>query len=295
MGRAGQALFRRARIGDLQLFGRQRHAGDGGVCDLGDIEPEPAPARADVEHALAGLDEQLGGDVPFLGELRVVERGVLRLEIGAAILLVAIQEERIEPGVEIVVMRDVVTGARARIELLQVPRQVAQMPPGSCPLRQEVGLIEQDREGISYGAALDDEVAVHIGLAESELGIDEDLPLRLRSDEAHRDRLAGTVADSEPGSAGAGHRHRPAADELREKSPQQSVHRHLPLERTRRDATNPAFTSDAQVRLWILCVCIQIWGRWPGPAIALCSERIFQNRLITSLRAEAASIRSSIR
>ena len=59
----------------------------------------------------AGLDQQLGGEVAFLGELRVVERLLGMLEIGAAVLPVGVEEERIEPPVEIVVMRDVV-GAR---------------------------------------------------------------------------------------------------------------------------------------------------------------------------------------
>ncbi|MGY4487528.1 hypothetical protein ACVWWR_006719 [Bradyrhizobium sp. LM3.2] len=51
-------------------------------------------------------------------------------------------------------------------------------------------MIEQDREGISYGAVLDDELAVHIGLAKPELGIDEDLPLCVRGDEADCNRFA---------------------------------------------------------------------------------------------------------
>ena len=34
---------------------------------LGEIEPEPAPAGADVEHALAGLDRELGREVALLG------------------------------------------------------------------------------------------------------------------------------------------------------------------------------------------------------------------------------------
>ena len=62
-------------------------------------------------------------------------------------------------------------------------------------MRQQVGLIEQDRESISYAAVLDDELAVHIGLAKPELGIDEDPPLCVGGDEADFDRLAGAVAD----------------------------------------------------------------------------------------------------
>ena len=43
----------------------------------------------------------------LLGELGVVERLLGMLEIGAAVLPVGIEEERVEPLVEIVVMRDV--------------------------------------------------------------------------------------------------------------------------------------------------------------------------------------------
>ena len=56
----------------------------------------------------------------LLGELRLVERLIGRLEIGAGILPVGVEEERVEPAVEIVVVRDVAPRAAARIELLQV-------------------------------------------------------------------------------------------------------------------------------------------------------------------------------
>ena len=76
--------------------------------DLGQIEAKAAPARTDVEHAVAAADQQLGGEVTLLGQLGIVEGGVRRLEIGAAILLVGVEEEGIEPPVEIVMMGDVV-------------------------------------------------------------------------------------------------------------------------------------------------------------------------------------------
>ena len=58
----------------------------------GQIERHAAPARADVESRLAGLDEQFRCDMPFLGELRLVEGHVRPLEIGAGILPVVIEE-----------------------------------------------------------------------------------------------------------------------------------------------------------------------------------------------------------
>ena len=48
----------------------------------------------------------------LLGELGVVERLVGRLEIGAGVLPVGVEEQRIEPAVEIVMMRDVAPRAR---------------------------------------------------------------------------------------------------------------------------------------------------------------------------------------
>ena len=93
---------------DLQLLGRQRDAGDVGAGHFGQIKAEAAPARTDVEHAVAGSDQKLRREVTLLGELGVVERGVRRVEIGAAILLVGVEKERIEPPVEIVMMGDIV-------------------------------------------------------------------------------------------------------------------------------------------------------------------------------------------
>ena len=57
---------------------------------------------------VAAPDQELGGEVTLLGELGIVESGVRGLEIGAAILLVGVEEEGIEPTVEIVMMGDVV-------------------------------------------------------------------------------------------------------------------------------------------------------------------------------------------
>ena len=54
----------------------------------------------------------------LLGKLGVVERLVGALEIAAAILPVGVEEQRIEPAVEIVVMRHIVARAPARVELL---------------------------------------------------------------------------------------------------------------------------------------------------------------------------------
>ena len=171
-----QVLFRRAGVCDLQLFGRERDARDVGAAHLGQIEAKAAPARADVEHTVAAPDQQLGGEVTLLGQLGIVERGIRRLEIGAAILLVGVEEERIEPAVEIVMMSDVIPRPAAEIELPDVPRQIAQPPLQPSPVRHHFGLIEQDRQRVRNRAVLDHERAVHIGFAQREFGIEEDPP-----------------------------------------------------------------------------------------------------------------------
>ena len=122
-------------LGALVLLLRQRDAGDVRAGNLGEIERQAAPAAADVEHRGAGLDAELRREMALLGELRVVERLVRRFEIGAAILLVAVEEEPIKPAVEVVMMRDVVARARSRIELLQAPEQIAHEPRQQGPDR----------------------------------------------------------------------------------------------------------------------------------------------------------------
>ena len=48
----------------------------------------------------------------LLGELGVVERLIGRFEVSAAILLVAVEKQRIEPTVEIVMVGDVASRAK---------------------------------------------------------------------------------------------------------------------------------------------------------------------------------------
>ena len=105
----------------------------------------------------------------LLGKLGVVERGVGRFEIRAAVLLVGVEEERIEPPIEIVVMRDIIFGAAARIELLGMPGEIAQPPLQPGPARQDFGLIQQDRQRVRDRAVLDHERAVHVDFAERQV------------------------------------------------------------------------------------------------------------------------------
>jgi hypothetical protein len=72
----------------------------------------PAPAAADVEHALARLERELGGDVRLLVELRLLQGLVLRVgPVSAAVLLVGVEEEVVELVTEVVMMGDILARA----------------------------------------------------------------------------------------------------------------------------------------------------------------------------------------
>ena len=91
-----QSFLLRARARKRKLLLRERDAGDLRAAHLAKVEPEAAPARADVEHARSRLDQELRSQMAFLGELGVVERLVGLLEIGAAVLAVGIEKEGVE-------------------------------------------------------------------------------------------------------------------------------------------------------------------------------------------------------
>ena len=207
------------------MFRRQRDAGDVGAGHFGQIEAKAAPARADVEHAVAAPDQELGGKVALLGELGIVERRVRRFEIGAAILPVGVEEEGIEPPVEIVMMGDVVPRPAAPIELPDVPAEIAQPPLQPGPARHHFGLVEQDCERIRDRAVLDHERAVHIGFAKRQFGIEEDAALGPFAQEPRRHRTAGAITAGKFGPARGREGHRAAANELTQEITQQTIHR----------------------------------------------------------------------
>src|SRR5205814_1283975 len=63
-----QSLLGRAAIGDRELLIRKRDPRHVDLGVLGEIEAEAAPARADVEDALAGLEGEFRREMPLLGE-----------------------------------------------------------------------------------------------------------------------------------------------------------------------------------------------------------------------------------
>ena len=217
-----------APVGDGVLLVRQRHAGDIGAADLGKIQAQPAPAAADVEHAAVALEQELGGKMPSLGKLRFVERLIEALEIATAILPVGVEEQRIEPPVEIVMVRHIVAGAPARVELAEAPLQVAQQILRPRPVRNLGLLAETNGEHVGDRAFLDHEGAVHIGFAELEFGIEQDAPFGGARGKTYRYRLAGPIAEGQNRAARGGNAKCPPPDKGLEQKSKQPVHRPPP-------------------------------------------------------------------
>ncbi len=142
---------------------------------LGKIEPKAAPTGADVENRQSIRKIELGGDVPLLGGLSVLERHGLVLEIGAGILPVAVEEQVVEVPVEVVMVGGVALGTAGGIVVpdaaLNEPQPLAQarqLRPGRI-----VEIPQQNLEEIIDRSLLDEERAVHIGFADGECGVEE--------------------------------------------------------------------------------------------------------------------------
>jgi hypothetical protein len=161
----------------------------------------------------------------LLGKLGIVQRCIRRFEIGAAVLLVGVEKERIEAAVEVVVPGHVVLRPAARIELLDVADQVAEPPLQLGPARRHVRLIERHGQHVGDRSPFDHQRAIGIDLAECKLGIEQHAPLRGPGQESHRDRLAGTIAKGKTSPAGGRDDHRTASNESAQEEFYQSVHR----------------------------------------------------------------------
>ena len=76
----------------------QSHAGHPAIRDFGQVEPEAAPARSDVEDRKpAAVEQKLGREMALLLRLRAFEAVVRSQEIGAGIGPVCVQEQVEEP------------------------------------------------------------------------------------------------------------------------------------------------------------------------------------------------------
>ncbi len=104
----------RPRPGDL--LGRERNAGDmAGAGDPRQIERQSAPSAAYVQNACVGGYPQFGREVALFVQLGLGQTLVVVFKIGAGILPVGIEKQRIQRVTQIVVMRHIAAGAFRRV------------------------------------------------------------------------------------------------------------------------------------------------------------------------------------
>ncbi len=143
----------------------------------------------------------------LLGELRVLERGIGCLEIGAGILPVAVEEQVIERARQIVVMGDIGFRLADRIVLVE-PFQ------GDSELVEEFGcagiwpildILQEHFEQIIDRPVGELDLAIHVSLAEEAVGIENDLRRRAPVEEFEAGRPARPVAIDVLAPASIGH------------------------------------------------------------------------------------------
>ncbi len=166
------------RLGPLprqgQLLGGQRYPLDVGAGPGGDGQRHAPPAAADVQHPLPGSEVELGGDVALLGRLRLLQSHVRPLEIGAGILQVLIEEPAIEVERQVVVVRNVAPCGRAGVSGLANLPPPAPHRPGFASGSRPLGVAGAKIQQVADRAALQDQAAVHIGLADAQIGLGHD-------------------------------------------------------------------------------------------------------------------------
>jgi hypothetical protein len=105
--------------------------------DVGDpvqVQRQPAPAAADIEHALPRLEQQFRGDVGLLVELGLLDAVAEIGEVAAAVLHVGIEEGAIELVAHVVMVDHVGTRAGLVIERVEVVLEAAGIRlPGAPP------------------------------------------------------------------------------------------------------------------------------------------------------------------
>ena len=142
----------------------------------------------------------------FLASLSLLEAGIRMVEIGAGILPVAVEEEGVEPPVEVVMVRHVALGA-ARIVLgpahhpVADPAQAAQGKFVELPM----GVLEEKLEQVEHRALLDDEAAIHEQFAELQFRMEAQRHLGRGIREADRDPWFRSVTEGEALASGRGH------------------------------------------------------------------------------------------
>jgi hypothetical protein len=196
------------------------------------IEAEPAPAGADVEHSLAGFHCELCGDMALLGHLRLFQRHIRALEIGAGILHVGVEEELVEFARQIVVALDVAPGARGRVDLLEPAESMAQAFDGLGPRRFDAArshILVEDAQEAEHVALDDFQLAFHEGFAQRQHGIEGDGAFGVVCLDHDMDGIAAAVAEGDACSVRAGHGEISRSNQPFDNALQQFVHRKIPI------------------------------------------------------------------
>src|ERR1019366_5550764 len=135
----------------------------------------PPPAAADVEYRQAGpVQAELGGDGTLLGLRRSFKRFGPLGKISAGVLPIPIEEQAIQPSIQIIVVRDVPASTGSHIELIdrapnpgsRTPKPIDQRTIGIGP---EIG--EEHGEHVVDRAAEWDQATIHISFPDRQLGV----------------------------------------------------------------------------------------------------------------------------
>ena len=106
LGEMVEPLFLDLLLRPLGLLPREGHAECADAVLLGGVPDHPAPAAADVEESLAGLEVQLACDQVVLGELRLLEGLVARRVERAGVGHRRTEDHLVEPVGDVVVVLD---------------------------------------------------------------------------------------------------------------------------------------------------------------------------------------------
>ncbi len=124
---------------------------------------------------MARVQRHLGGKMNLFGMLSTskIDTGQ---EVGTWVLAVRVEEQVVDGPIDVIVVGHVAPGAATRIELLQPSAQTSRRIEPAQPcwrcLRSRVA--HQQLQQIVDATLLDDQPALHVGLAESQLGIPGD-------------------------------------------------------------------------------------------------------------------------
>src|SRR5690242_10664310 len=120
-------------------------------------------------------------------------------------------------------MRDVLSCAAARIELFRMPDQKARPPAQLGQVGKDVRLIKQNAERVRKAALLDEQSAVHVGLAQGKFGVLENPAFGVVSEKANGDGITRSITAYKGLAVCRGDCHCAAANEFFQREAQQAV------------------------------------------------------------------------